>query len=130
MRRFAFPLLLALLAGCASAPQPKPLSGAEIVAMAKSGTSAAQIIDELKRTDTVLPLSASDLIRLHEAGVPAEVLDYLQQALIHDLRWRDRWAQSYWYGPLYRGYGGGFGPCPWPYPPGVRRPYYGGPWGC
>lgn len=128
MSRLAFLLIAALVASCASVDRPKPLTGADVVGLAKSGASAQLIIAELRRTDTVLPLSASDLIALHESGVPNEVLDYLQQALIQDLRWRDRWAQMHWYGPLYRGYG--FGPCPWPYPPGMRRPFYGGPWGC
>lgn len=125
MRRLAFLVIALAAAGCATVDRPKPLTGAGIVELAKSGASAKQIIAELQRTDTVLPLSASDLIALHESGVPNEVLDYLQQAQISDLRWRDRWSQHYWYGygPLYRG----LGPCPWP--PGFRRPYYG-PWGC
>jgi hypothetical protein len=76
---------------------------------------------------TVLPLQASDFVKLHEAGVPPEVLDYLQSAQINDIRWRDRYSQMYWYGP---GFGPRFGcgPCPWP-GAGLRS-YRGGPWGC
>ena len=129
MRTLGFPLPLALLlalAGCAAIePRPKPLSGAEIVALAREGRSAQQIIDELRRTNTVLPLQASDLVALHESGVPKEALDYLQQAQIEDIRWRDRNA-AFWYAPMMYP---GFGPCPWPYS-GFRRPYRGGPWGC
>ncbi len=55
------------------------------------------------------PLQASDIVALHESGVPKEVLDYLQRAQIDEIRWRDRYSQSYWYGPGY---------------------YRGGPWGC
>lgn len=125
MRTLGFSLLLALAAaGCASLePRPNPLSGAEIVALAREGKSAQQIIEELKRTDTVLPLNASDIVALHESGVPSEVLDHLQRAQIDDIRWRDR-NSAFWYGPFNRG----FGPCPWP-SPGLR-PYRGGPWGC
>ena len=114
LSRAAILLLLALsLGACASAePRPAPLSGADIVA-------------ELQRTRTVLPLQASDIVALHEQGVPREVLDYLQRALIEEIRWRDRNSAYYWYGPVNRG----FGPCPWPYS-GFRRPYAGGPWGC
>lgn len=112
-----------MLAACASVePRPKPLTGEDIVALARSGAGAAQIIEELKRTDTVIPLSASEIVRLHGAGVPDAVLDHLQRAQIEEIRWRDRYSQMYWYGPLYRGYG----PCPWP--PG-RMPR-GWPWGC
>lgn len=128
MRTLGFLPLLALLllfAGCAAVePRPRPLGGAEIVALAKEGKSPQQIIEELKRTDTVLPLQASDIVALHEAGVPNEVLDHLQRAQLNDIRWRDR-NSAFWYGPMSPG----FGPCPWPYR-GFRRPYLGGPWGC
>lgn len=119
-----FSLLLLALAGCATFERPKPLTGADVVALAKEGKTPQQIIEELKRTDTVLPLQASDFLKLHEAGVPAEVLDYLQHAQIEEIRWRDRFSHNYWYGP---GYYRGFGPCPWP---GRMRPYRGGLWGC
>jgi hypothetical protein len=125
MTRLSFLLICALAGGCATVEGPKPLNGAEIVALAKGGRTPQQIIDELKRTDTVLPLQASDIVALHEAGVPNEVLDYLQAAQINDIRWRDRNSSFYWYGTLNRG----FGPCPWPYR-GFNRPYVGGPWGC
>ena len=125
MRKTAVLLSILLLAGCASIePRPQPLTGAEVVALAREGTSPRQIIEKLQRTDTVLPLQASDIVRLHEAGVPDEVLDYLQRAQIEGIRWRDRYSQMYW-SPLYRG----FGPCPWG-PSSFMRPYRGGPWGC
>jgi len=130
MKRLAFSLSAALLtmalAGCATFDGPKPLTSDEVIAMSKGGKGAPQIIEELKRTDTVIPLSASEIVRLHDAGVSNAVLDYLQRAQIEEIRWRDRYSQMYWYGPLYRGYG--FGSCPWP-GPGLR-PYRGGPWGC
>jgi len=123
MRTLGFSLILLLVAGCATLDRPAPLSGAEIVALAQQGRTAQQIIEELQRTGTVLPLQASDIVRLHEAGVPEEVLDYLQRAQIDEIRWRDRFSYGYWYGPgFYRG----FGPCPFP----PLRPYRGGPWGC
>jgi len=125
MRKLAFLLSIALLSACASFNGPKPLSGAEIVVLAKSGKTAPEIIEELQRTGTVLPLQASDILALHESGVPNEVLDYLQHAQIEEIRWRDRYSGSYWfgYGPgFYRGYG----PCPFP-PSRFSR---GGPWGC
>ena len=122
MRTLGFLLLLSL-AGCATLDGPKPLAGADIVFPAKSGKTAPEIIEELRRTETVLPLQASDIVSLHDAGVPDEVLDYLQRVLIDEIRWRERYSQSFWYGP---GYYRGFGPCPFP----PRRGYRGGPWGC
>ena len=123
MRTLGFWLIPLFVAGCASFDRPQPLTGADIVVLAKSGKTAPEIIEELKRTDTVLPLQASDIVNLHESGVPSEVLDYLQRAQIDEIRWRDRYSQGYWYGP---GYYRGFGPCPFP----PLRPYRGGPWGC
>ena len=128
MRRLAFSLLIPFLAGCATVDRPKPLTGAEVVALSREGKNPQQIIEELKRTDTVLPLQASDIVNLHESGVPNEVLDYLQRAQIDEIRWRDRYSGAYWhgYGPLNRN----FSTCPWPtlrpYPPGMRP----GIWGC
>lgn len=123
MRTLGFSLLLLLAAGCATLDHAPPLTGADIVARAREGRTPQQIIEELKRTNTVLPLQASDFVRLHEAGVPDEVLDYLQRAQIEEIRWRDQFSYGYWYGP---GYYRGFGPCPFP----PLRPYRGGPWGC
>ena len=123
MRTLGFCLILLFAVGCATVDQAKPLSGPDIVFLAKSGKTAPEIIEELKRTGTVLPLQASDILALHDSGVPNEVLDFLQRAQLDEIRWRDRYSQSYWYGP---GYYRGFGPCPFP----PLRPYRGGPWGC
>jgi hypothetical protein len=99
MRTLAFSALC-LLAGCATLDAPPPLSGAEIVELARAGKTAPEIIAELQRTETVLPLSAADIVSLHEAGVPDEVLDYLQRVQIDALLWQER---SMWWG----GWGGG-----------------------
>ena len=101
MRTLAFSLLLAL-AGCAAMDGPDTLSGAQIVALAREGRTAPEIIAELQRTGTVLSLQASDIVHLHEAGVPEEVLDYLQNAQIEEMLWRERssyWGTYYRYGP-------------------------------
>lgn len=113
MKRLGFLLIALSLGGCATTPSPPPLAPADVVTLAKSGATAPQIVEELKRTNTVLVLQASDFVRMHEAGVPNEVIDYLQQQMIAEIRWRDWQNQMYWYGPLYRGYG-------WPCRPGWR----------
>jgi hypothetical protein len=78
-----------LLGGCAILePRPAPLTREEIVLLAKSGETPPAIIERLRQTRTVLPLSASDILQLAQEGVPREVLDYLQAAQIEDLRRR------------------------------------------
>src|SRR5262245_8971400 len=108
MKRLAFLLIALTLAACATVGPPQ-LTGAQTVGRSKGGPTARQIIEELKRTNTVLFLSASDVVRLHEAGVPNEVLDFLQQQAYYEMRWRAYQDQQFWYGPFYRGYG--WGPC-------------------
>lgn len=103
---FCRPLLIVLAAGCASLePAPKPLSGADIVFLAKSGKSAPQIIEEIRRSDTVLMLRASEIVGLHESGVPPEVLDYLQFAQIEEIRRRERQQMMLYWGPVHGGFG-------------------------
>ncbi|MEO8145123.1 MAG: hypothetical protein ABI654_13000 [Betaproteobacteria bacterium] len=76
--------------------------------MAKNGKTGPQIIEELQRSNTVLPLQASDIVSLHESGVPGDVLDYLLRAQIDEIRRRDMLYR----GPLHGGFGA------WP---GFRR---------
>jgi hypothetical protein len=102
MRTLVFCLLT--LAGCASVEPAHPLTGADIVFLAKNGKTAPQIIEELKRSDTVLALQAADIVNLHDSGVPTEVLDYLQRAQIEEIRRRERQQMMYW-GPLHGGFG-------------------------
>ncbi len=117
MRTLGFSLFLLLFAGCATVSAPPPLTAADVVTLSKEGRSPNEIIAELRRTSTVIPLRASDYVALHEAGVQKDVLDYLQYVQIEDMRSRDR--SLYMYGPGW-GYGyGGFGPC-----------RYRGRWGC
>jgi hypothetical protein len=120
MRTLGFLLLMAL-AGCAALElHPNPLTAEDVIARSKSGASSSEIVDELFRTNTVIPVTAAEIVRLHEAGVPNEVLDFMQYAQLQEIRWRD---QNYWYGSgFYRG----FGPCPFP-PSRLRRD---GPWSC
>lgn len=124
VRTLALVVCALLAAGCATLEKnPNPMTADDVIARAKSGADSKTIIDEIFRTDTVIPLTAAEIVRLHEAGVPNEVLDYLRYAQLEEQRWRDRLSSSFWYGPsLYRG----FGPCPWP----PSRRYRGGPWGC
>ena len=87
------------VAGCVTLdPGPSPLTDAEIVQFSRSGESPTAIIDRLKKTDTMLWLSASDIVQLRQAGVAPEVLDYLQAAQIAETRRRSQFDQLL-YGP-------------------------------
>jgi hypothetical protein len=111
-----------LAAGCAT-PGPTPLPPPtvdEIVRLSAAGVPAGDIIQRMRDARAVYPVPASELAKLHDQGVPDEVIDYMQRTYIeaerHDeyLRTRDLYL---WYGwPSYRGvypYGYWY---PYPYP--------------
>jgi hypothetical protein len=82
----------ALLASCAapSAYQPDPLTEVEIIQMARNGMSADAIIDSIRSSGTVYILDTRDVVRLHQAGVPDPVIDYMQKTRMWDLENRAR----------------------------------------
>lgn len=77
-------------AGCAGLQRRPPPTLEEIVQMSKEGMPAEQIIQRLRESRAVYRVSGSQLARLHDEGVPEAVLDYIQQAYIDDVRWRER----------------------------------------
>ena len=121
----ALALASAALGGCAAFdPGPPPLTRDELVLFAKSGEAPAAMVERLRKTRTVLALSASDILQLSAEGVPREVLDYLQAAQINELRQRDQFNRMLYgpeMGPFSRcaGYGRArfnrFGSPFWPY---------------
>jgi hypothetical protein len=90
---------LALLNGCAG-PQRRPAPSVEqIVEMARAGKPAEEIVRELQQTHAVYPLSASQIVKLHEQGVPGTVLDYMQNAYAESIR-RDarmQYESTFWW---------------------------------
>jgi hypothetical protein len=113
-----------LLTGCATLAGPEPLTREQIVAMSKAGEPPQAIIEKLRETYTVLPLSGSEIVRLHDEGVAPEVLDYLQLAQISEVRRREALFSSMygcsWGSRLYPRFQSRFGPYP---------PWGMGPWG-
>jgi hypothetical protein len=88
-----------LLVGCAALdPGPPPLTSAEIIQLSKAGEPPASIIDRLRKSRTLLWLSATDIVNLRQAGVANEVLDYLQAVQIAETRRRGQFEQML-YGP-------------------------------
>jgi hypothetical protein len=104
------------LAGCATVQRPPPPSPEDVVALARSGASAQDIIQRMQESGAVYPLSASQLARLREQGVPDAVIDYMHRAYIDDVRREEAMRQSFFYGPMFPPY--------YPYYFGPGRP----PW--
>jgi hypothetical protein len=122
-RRFALLFISAtvvvMFAGCATMGQsrPAPVTVPQIVSMAKSGVPAAGIISKIKASGTAYRLKASQLAKLENDGVPAEVINYMQKTYIDAVRrdtmyqdWQN-WTMDddFWYG----GYPYGWPDYPW-----------------
>jgi hypothetical protein len=109
MARLTLAVALLLLAGCASMePRPAPLDREEIVRLSKAGEPPAALIRRLQESRSVLLLSGSDIVRLHQDGVPQEVLDYLQRVQIDAIRRRDAFDRAFAW-PYTSSFH-----CPWP----------------
>jgi hypothetical protein len=95
----AFLLCSMLLGGCAGMQRRPPPSIDQIVEMTKAGRPAEEIVRELQETRAVYPLTASQIVKLHEQGVPDTVLDYMQNAYADAIRWdaRMQYESSYWW---------------------------------
>jgi hypothetical protein len=99
----------AALLGCGCAvlrvDRPEPLTVPEIVELSKAAVPAADIIAKMRASGAVYRLSASQLSRLAADGVPAEVIDYMQETYIEAVRLegaceeRGHWIMrhGYWY---------------------------------
>jgi hypothetical protein len=114
----SFPSLLRVLmmvviavsfGGCAYFNQttPEPVTVPQIIKMAKEGIPADDIIARLQVSGTVYRLKASQLANLESAGVPAKVINYMQQTYIDavkndarydDLRYWNAEDEFGWYG--------------------------------
>jgi len=118
MRELCASLAAAFLLGACAAVEtrPAPLTQADVIRLAKQGRGAQEIIAELKRTHSVILLSGSDIARLHDAGVPAAVLDHLQQAQIEEISWRSRSWYLYDHPPFGAWSRCAWPPGPWPHP--------------
>ncbi len=92
-------LCLSLLGSCAGMQRRPPPSIDQIVEMAKAGKPAEDIVRELQETRAVYPLTASQIVKLHDQGVPEAVLDYMQNAYADSIRWEARmqYEGAYWW---------------------------------
>jgi hypothetical protein len=115
-----FSASLLLLGGCEALqqqPEHVPMSLEQVVGMAKEGKDAPTIIAQIKASQTLYDVTASQYAKLSRDGVPDAVLDFMQQGqarLIVEQGRRQGMSDAWFYG---RGWGWGYGG-PW-YP----RPY-------
>lgn len=117
LARVVIVLLLIGVAGCAGGllgPGPPPLSVSEVVEMSQAGIPAEEIILKMQESGTVYRLSASELVRLHEQGVPDEVLDYMQETYLESVRENQRLEDMRLWNYGYDGYWYGGVPFGWP----------------
>jgi hypothetical protein len=112
LQRFAlYSIVVLCFTGCAvlgvGRQQPAPVAVPEVVQMSKEGLPVETILQKMRDSGTIYRLTASQLVRLHEDGVPEAVLDYMQETYLAAVRrdqviedWR-HWAfaaDGYWYG--------------------------------
>lgn len=103
-----------VLGGCATLGmvRPEPVTVEQVVAMSRSGQPADAIIEQMRDSGTVYRLSASQLVKLHDDGVPDAVLDYMQETYLEWVRRRqeiDDWGcwtdvDGYWCGGVPYGW--------------------------
>lgn len=84
MQRYLPPLLALALAACATLPPPVTVDDA--LRMVKAGQTSDAIIAEMRASHSTYRLTASDILRLSKEGMPAPVLDYMQQTQLEDVR--------------------------------------------
>lgn len=73
------------LAACASLQSRPPMPISEVVALSRGGSSPDQVISRLRESRTTYALRGSDFAKLAQMGVPAPVLDELQQSFANDV---------------------------------------------
>lgn len=82
------PLLVAafaLLVSACSVMTPRPVTPiSDVVTQSQSG-QPEQVINRIGSSKTTYALRGSDFGKLADAGVPSEVLDYLQQSFVNDV---------------------------------------------
>lgn len=79
--RIACAAIVLLLQGCSSmgTTDVRPISPQQVVQLSKQDRSPTEIIETMKRSDSMYTLSASQLVQLARDGVPEPVLDYMQR---------------------------------------------------
>lgn len=75
----------AVLAGCGTLHSRPPMPISEVVTLSRGGNPPEQVISRLREARTTYALRGSDFAKLAQLGVPAPVLDELQQSFANDV---------------------------------------------
>lgn len=86
-------VLLLLVTACAGYPGGPPFLVSEVVETAQGGAPAEEIVARMRAGGGVYRLRASELARLREQGVPDEVIDYMQETWLEQVR-REAWFEG------------------------------------
>lgn len=106
-RYFFLAMVLGLLGGCTQFVIKRPPAPTldEVIAQSKAGVTSAVIIQRMRESYAVYPLSAAEFARLHQQGVSDEVLNYMQAVYLEEVRrdeaWRSRYRYEPWFGPWW-----------------------------
>lgn len=114
---FAAIVTLGFVTGCATtpaAPEAKPLTLEQVVALVKAGKDAQAVIEEIKTSNSIFDVTASQYAKLSRDGVPDAVIDFMQRGqlkLAERQGRRDALSDRWLYGSgLGWGYGGIWSP--------------------
>jgi len=84
-------ICITLLTGCAMfAPSKPPVTLGDVIHMTQESVPPQTIIERMRDSGTVYPLTAAHLAELHDFGIDDQVLNYMQRTYIED----ERRAQS------------------------------------
>ncbi len=102
-------LMIVFLTACAGMREPAshPVTVEEVIQMSRAGIPADQILEKMRKSETIYRLDASKLADLRDQGVPDNVINYMQQTYLDAVR-RNQYLQDttfwtpggpgYWYG--------------------------------
>ena len=90
-----------LLSGCSAIgfQQHDPVTISQVIQMNKDGVPTDSIIKAMRNSDAVYRLTAAQLAKLHDMGLPDPVLNYMQQTYIEAERRQqsaDDWGEQMW----------------------------------
>ena len=83
-------LVAVSLAGCALVQQRPVTPISVVVESARSGADSNQLISQIRKARTTYAMRGSDFPKLAERGVPAPVLDELQQSFFGEVQFLTR----------------------------------------
>jgi hypothetical protein len=93
-----------LLSGCSTLgfKTPEPVTVGQVIQMSKDNVPPEIIVNKMRDSESVYPLTAAQLAELHDMGVADPVLNYMQQTYIEAQRREqslDDWGDVYMGGP-------------------------------